>query len=96
MYFPGKGSLIYVYCFCSRVEVIELADSEDDDEPEVVFQEVKQKNGQVVHDLIIRNGETTPLDDTSVFKLNNNNHPAFPNEASQKKRRFDEYGETIQ
>ena len=55
-----------------------------DDEPEVVFSGVVKKNGAVKHDLFIRSADGIVIDESSVFKLNNNNHPSFPSDSPQK------------
>jgi hypothetical protein len=77
-----------------RTQVIEIEDSSDE-EPEVVFEGIGKKNGQITHDIILNGGGSSVVDESNVFKLNNNNNSTLPHDGSHKKRRFDDYGEVI-
>ncbi|XP_035706591.1 cleavage and polyadenylation specificity factor subunit 2 isoform X2 [Folsomia candida] len=75
-----------------KIEEVEIIDSVEDEEPQVVFASVnnQKRNGCVKHDLNLM--QMRSEDDANVFKTNNNNQK---NDAPPKKRRFDDYGEII-
>lgn len=83
-------------CYFSKFRIEEISiDTDDDDEPQVVFANVhnQKRNANTKHyELDLTQG----VEEFTVFKMNNNNHPVFPSDTPPKKRRFDDYGEAIQ
>lgn len=80
----------YVTFFC-RIEVVDVADSDDEVESVVINNSVNRSNAKQGVGI-----SRSDIDgDSNVFKMNNNNNPSFPS-GNVRKRRFDDYGEIIQ